>query len=349
MDWLRSEDNPYFAKAIVNRIWSNYFGIGIVNPTDDMNLANPPSNAPLLDYLAKGLIDHDFDLKWLHREITSSDTYQRSADTNASNALDLANFSHHVPRRLPAEVVYDSVVLATGSDNKANQLRNEIDQMAIAEGKPRSQNRGDYALEVFGQSIRETNCDCDRSDSPSLLQSIYLRNDSEIYDRLADKNGWVTQACNSLGVAGPAGKPDPKKAGALRAADGLRKQAIKRIAQLKLLPKQRQEKTLAQLNGDHKRLTAKMSQLGISVPPLKQLLDNPDSWSEIETKASVKPATTTLNQLVEEAYLRTLSRFPDRDESEIAIAFIEESETPADGVESLMWALVNTKEFIITH
>ena len=89
MDWLRSEENPYFAKAIVNRIWSNYFGVGIVNPTDDMNLANPPSNAPLLDYLANGLIENDFDLKWLHREITTSDTYQRSANTNASNALDL--------------------------------------------------------------------------------------------------------------------------------------------------------------------------------------------------------------------------------------------------------------------
>ena len=55
MDWLRSPENPYFAKAIVNRVWSNYFGTGIVDPTDDMNLANPPVNAPLLDYLGDGI------------------------------------------------------------------------------------------------------------------------------------------------------------------------------------------------------------------------------------------------------------------------------------------------------
>ncbi|MCG8653921.1 MAG: DUF1549 and DUF1553 domain-containing protein, partial [Pirellulales bacterium] len=56
MQWLRAPENPYFAKAIVNRVWSNYFGIGIVTPTDDMNLANPPSNAPLLDHLAEQFI-----------------------------------------------------------------------------------------------------------------------------------------------------------------------------------------------------------------------------------------------------------------------------------------------------
>ncbi|MGB1706801.1 MAG: DUF1553 domain-containing protein, partial [Rubripirellula sp.] len=69
MAWLRSADNPYFAKAIVNRVWSNYFGDGIVSPTDDMNLANPPVNEPLMNYLAEEFIKHDFDLKWLHHEI----------------------------------------------------------------------------------------------------------------------------------------------------------------------------------------------------------------------------------------------------------------------------------------
>ena len=138
MDWLRDESNPYFAKAIVNRVWSNYFGAGIVNPTDDMNLANPPSNAPLLDHLASEFIEHDFDLKWLHREIVTSDTYQRSAEINATNVGDRVNFSHHIPRRLPAEVVFDMVALATGSTEKASQLRGELNQMAIAEGMARS-------------------------------------------------------------------------------------------------------------------------------------------------------------------------------------------------------------------
>ena len=75
--------------------------------------------------------------------------------------------------------------------------------MAIAEGKPKRRNQQDFALEVFGQSMRESNCDCDRSDAPSLLQSIYLRNDADMHKRLSDKNGWVAQACAELGVEGP--------------------------------------------------------------------------------------------------------------------------------------------------
>src|SRR6185312_10745105 len=96
MDWMRSKDNPYFARAFVNRVWANHFGRGIVNPPDDMNLANPPSNAALLGYLADGFVDHDFDMKWLHREITGSLAYQRSWQVNETNRLDGRNFSRAI-------------------------------------------------------------------------------------------------------------------------------------------------------------------------------------------------------------------------------------------------------------
>ncbi len=69
MDWLRQDDNPYFARAAVNRVWAGYFNVGIVEPPDDMNLANPPSNCELIDYLAAEFVRHRFDIKWLHREI----------------------------------------------------------------------------------------------------------------------------------------------------------------------------------------------------------------------------------------------------------------------------------------
>jgi hypothetical protein len=104
MDWLRSPDNPLFAKAFVNRVWANYFNVGIVQPADDMNLANPPVNAPLLDYLAKGFIEHEFDMKWLHREILNSRTYQLSWIPNSTNRHEERNFARAVPRRLPAEI-----------------------------------------------------------------------------------------------------------------------------------------------------------------------------------------------------------------------------------------------------
>ncbi len=354
MDWLRREDNPYFAKAIVNRMWSNYFGAGIVDPTDDMNLANPPSNAPLLDHLASQLIAHDFDLKWLHREICNSQTYQRSADTNETNKMDRLNFSHHVPRRLPAEVIYDAINLATGSDNKNTKLRGEIDAMAIAEGMPRQRNQAVFALEVFGQSIRETNCDCDRSDSPSLLQSIYLRNDSEMYQRLSDKDGWVAQACKTIGVPGPtAVGGNPKQAQIERAALGLKRQFINRIKQFKNVPEARQEKLRPQLVKEHKRLTARFKQYGFGVPPLKEILDDPQAWLAADLQPAGgdngKATSASVQDIVQDAYLRTLSRYPDDDELQTSVSFINESEKTANGVQSLLWALVNTKEFIITH
>ncbi|MGI9472385.1 MAG: DUF1549 and DUF1553 domain-containing protein [Rubripirellula sp.] len=349
MAWLRSEENPYFAKAIVNRVWSNYFGAGIVDPTDDMNLANPPVNAPLLDYLSREFIQHDFDLKWLHRAIVTSETYQRSSDTNETNMMDRANFSHHVPRRLPAEVVYDAVVLATGSDQNASQLRGELTEMAIAEGKPRQRNQQDFALEVFGQSIRESNCDCDRSNSPSLLQSIYLRNDADMHKRLSDRDGWVAQACAELGVAGPKSANDPKTLANQRRAEGYRKQFLNRIRQFKTLPESKRGRMREQLKKEHARLVSRFKPTGYHVPSLKSLLQDPSDWDSLEKAPTTAPGTTTMESLVEEAYLRTLSRFPDSEETDISVAFINESESPADGVQSLVWALVNTKEFIITH
>ncbi len=349
MEWLRSPENPYFAKAIVNRVWSNYFGSGIVDPTDDMNLANPPVNAPLLDYLAAEFVKHEFDLKWLHHTIVTSDTYQRSAETNETNAADRTNFSHHIPRRLPAEVVYDAVMLATGSDEHATRMREQLDDMAIADGKPRRRNQQEFALEVFGQSIRESNCDCDRSNSPSLLQLIYLRNDVEMHQRLSGKDGWVAQACEQLGVAGPKATVDPSVTASQRRADAQRKQLLSQIARFSKQPERQQEKMRPQVEREYKRVAEKMEQLGYDVPSLERLMADENSWTSLEDSRKTAPANVTIEDLVEEAYLRTLSRFPDSEEASISLAFINESNSPAEGVQSLLWALVNTKEFIITH
>jgi hypothetical protein len=362
MDWLRAPENPYFSKAIVNRVWSNYFGVGIVDPSDDMNLANPPSNAPLLDYLANEFIAHDFDLHWLHRTITTSETYQRSALANATNKKDRRNFSRHVPRRLPAEVVYDCVVLATGSDASAEKLRSDLDDMAIADGKPKRRNQQDFALEVFGQSERESNCDCDRSDAPSLLQSIYLRNDVDMYQRLSDKNGWVNQACKTLGVPGPAGNDDARTQAIRRNMIAAQQQFTERIKRFQnqatnqktqnQQTQKRQKQVRKQLEKTHQQIVRRMKQHGYMVPDFESLLKDPSIWKPIDStpsQASSNAASSSLTTLIEEAYLRTLSRFPEPEESDIATEFIQESKSPAAGLESLLWALVNTKEFIISH
>src|SRR5262249_20660867 len=102
MTWLRRPANPYFSRAFGNRVWAGYFNVGIIEPPDDLSLANPPSNAALLDYLTRGFVEHGYDMKWLHREIANSRTYQLSWKPNETNRLDARNFSHAMPRRLPA-------------------------------------------------------------------------------------------------------------------------------------------------------------------------------------------------------------------------------------------------------
>jgi hypothetical protein len=335
MDWLRSEDNPYFAKAFVNRVWANYFNVGIVQPPDDLSLANPPSNAPLLDYLAKGFIEHGFDMKWLHREILNSDAYQRRWETNDTNRLDTRNFSHAVPRRLPAEVAYDAVVQATASDSEVAKLQTEIQgrAIALAGSNPRpgnlNNNGPNFALSVFGRSIRESNCDCDRSMEPSLLQTVFLQNDQEVLRLIDRRDGWVGQVAKQIGSKSPPADQDrdDDKAAARQ----------KQIATLKArLKKLRQDGDEEAVERTERRL-AELREQGEGSEP---------SSSD---KPSVAAKPIDAKGLVEQAYLRTLSRYPTAEETARSQEFIASYEDPLDGVRGVLWALLNTKEFIVNH
>ncbi len=93
MSWMNEPDNPWFARALVNRVWAGYFNVGMVDPPDDMSAANPPSNPALLDWLTTEFVRKDYDMQWLHRQIVSSDTYQRSWKPNESNREDRRNYS----------------------------------------------------------------------------------------------------------------------------------------------------------------------------------------------------------------------------------------------------------------
>src|SRR5262249_22062841 len=113
-EWMTHKDNPFFARATVNRLWSHLFGKGIIDPVDDIRSSNPPSNGPLLDALAKDFADSGFDVRHILRTILQSRTYQLSARTRPSNADDAVNFSHRLPRRLGAEQLLDTLSHATG-------------------------------------------------------------------------------------------------------------------------------------------------------------------------------------------------------------------------------------------
>jgi hypothetical protein len=200
MDWLRDKSNPYFARALVNRVWASYFNRGIVDPPDDMNLANAPCNGELLNYLAQGFIEHGFDMQWLHREILNSDTYQRSWKTNATNQLDARNFSHAVVRQLPAEIMLDAIDMATASDNRLASFPTAIDDRAIGPGGVGSYSKGKvqkgsdgYFLTIFGRPVRETNCDCERTTDPTLLQTLYIRNDPNLLAKMESPTSWIAE------------------------------------------------------------------------------------------------------------------------------------------------------------
>src|SRR4051794_8275406 len=111
--WLTSTENPFFARGLVNRIWSYFFHRGIVEPVDDVRSTNPPINPALLEALTADFIEHKFDARHLMRRIVTSATYQRSSVPNASNRHEEQNFSRFIPRRVPAEALLDSLVQAT--------------------------------------------------------------------------------------------------------------------------------------------------------------------------------------------------------------------------------------------
>jgi hypothetical protein len=330
MDWLRSEDNPYFARAFVNRVWSNYFGIGIVEPADDLSLANPPSNRELLDYLTQGFIESGFDMKWVHREIANSRTYQLGWVPNETNSLDQRNFSRAIPRRLAAEVAVDAVKQATLANEQFAAMQQEIDGRAIAVAGSGRRNRDvSYALQVFGRSIRESNCDCDRSSESSLLQTVYLRNDGDVMELLNDRrNGWLKQ------IADAAGWEDESE----KREDALTPKQIEQ----RLTALQNQMRRFRKA-GNEKALKNVRNQIA-------DLRQRQQALAREERQKQARPVEpTSADEIIRQAYLRTLSRYPDEQEIALARDFLKDSEQPIDGVRDLMWALINTKEFIVNH
>ena len=183
-EWMRRPDNPFFARSFVNRVWGHYLGIGIVHPVDDFSLANPPSNAKLLDTLAKEFVARKYDIRKLERTILLSRTYQLSSATNATNRLDNNNYSHSYVRPLMAEVVVDVVNDAIGTTDKFGvEAPNGV--RAIEVGSTRIQNAAlREAFRVFGRSPRTLACDCERATEPTVSHKLYLMADQQLTNKL---------------------------------------------------------------------------------------------------------------------------------------------------------------------
>lgn len=177
--WIASPENTFFARNIANIIWTHFFGVGIVDPVDDVRISNPPSNPELLDALAKKLTDYNYDVRKFVKDLTLSETYQRTSITNASNEKDKRNFAHSMVRRVRAEVLLDSISQVTNTPNKFQGLPLGARAVQIADGAV-----SNYFLTTFGRASRTTVCSCEVKMEPSLSQALHLMNGDAVHENI---------------------------------------------------------------------------------------------------------------------------------------------------------------------
>jgi hypothetical protein len=209
-DWLTAPDNPYFAKALVNRVWRNFMGRGLVEAEDDLRVSNPPSNAELLDALAGDFIKNKHDVKHLMRTILNSAAYQRSSRPLPTNAADDRYYSRYLVRRLPAEVILDAYSDVTGVPSLFNEIKSAAGDSAtpVATYPPgtRAMQLPDSLLlsrflEAFGRADRVATCSCERTSDASVTQALHLNNGVTLNDKLRAKESVVGKWLGEKGLS----------------------------------------------------------------------------------------------------------------------------------------------------
>ncbi|QDU59967.1 hypothetical protein Pan216_08030 [Planctomycetes bacterium Pan216] len=184
-EWLVDPENPFFATVLVNRYWNHFFGMGIVDPIDDLRDTNPPSNPELLEALREHFVKSGFDLKALIREICRSKTYQLSAKPNEFNLEDSSSFSRFQPRRMNAEVLLDAIDQI--AENKTNFSGMPRSVRAIE--LPDSSTGGSEFLELFGRPNASSPSESERSQESDLRQSLFLLTSTGLEGKLASNSG----------------------------------------------------------------------------------------------------------------------------------------------------------------
>ncbi len=187
--WLTDARNPLFARSVVNRIWSYFFHRGIIDPVDDVRDSNPATNPELLDALTADFIKSGMDLQHLMRTICRSRTYQHSFRTNKWNEDDTLNFAVAKPRRMSAEQLMDSLMVATGSRAAFPNLPKDFRAAQLPDSNV---GLGGF-LEQFGRPARESSCECERSSDVSLAQAMAMINGPLVANALTDQQGRVAK------------------------------------------------------------------------------------------------------------------------------------------------------------
>jgi hypothetical protein len=184
--WMTSPENPYFARVIVNRVWADLMGRGIVDPVDDLRASNPPSNGPLLDALADDFRSHGYNLKHLIRTILGSSVYALSSEPNERNVADTRNFSRHYRQRVRAEVLLDAISDVT-----------EVPD-AFDAAPPRSRANAIWThrvpslfLDTFGRPDPNQDPPCERTSDSAVVQALHLMNAPGLHRKMSSDEGLV--------------------------------------------------------------------------------------------------------------------------------------------------------------
>jgi uncharacterized protein DUF1549/uncharacterized protein DUF1553/Big-like domain-containing protein len=207
-NWVTSPQNPYFARAITNRVWKNFFAVGLVEAVDDLRMTNPSSNEKLLSASAGFLVKNHFDLKSLMRAILQSETYQRSSVALPENKDDTRFYARYYPRRLMAEVMLDAVSAVTAVPTAFNMDKRNANK-GIGASYPMGYralqlpdtNTISYFLSSFGRPDRVTTCECERTNEPSMAQALHIANGDTLNQKLEAKDNRLDKLLMS-------GKPD---------------------------------------------------------------------------------------------------------------------------------------------
>lgn len=197
-NWLTSAGNPYFKRAIANRVWANFLGVGLVESVDDVRITNPASNEKLFAAVSDHLVKSRFDLKSLMRVIMQSETYQRSSEALPENRADSRFYARFYPRRLKAEVLIDAISQVTGAPTNfsadrrnANKKMGEAYPMGFRALQLPDSNISSYFLKSFGRPDRVQTCECERTNEPSMAQALHIANGETLNQKLAQRDNRI--------------------------------------------------------------------------------------------------------------------------------------------------------------
>lgn len=183
-EWITSPENDYFAQVMVNRIWNDLMGRGLVMPVDDLRATNPPSNGPLLEALAADFRDKGFNIKEVLRTITNSYVYALSSEPTERNIADTQNYSRHYRQRLRAEVMLDAVADITDIPNTfaampAGSRAKEIWTHRVSS----------LFLDTFGRPDPNQDPPCERQEDATVTQALHMMNATELHSRVTSDKG----------------------------------------------------------------------------------------------------------------------------------------------------------------